>query len=246
MDKVSETRETQPQQEKRVIALGEVFSPFDPKTNSIEDTRIRNVTPSKSRTDSGLFIQGMLKIDEDLTIPIDISAIDMRKRGRIVVKKKYVLTPFNPGLGYNISPEDFIPKERGDKLKSLESEMNKGVDLLKVPLGLQLDSPDKAGDLNKFSPQIIQQLKRLRLFVSAGEMRLESIPLQGDLEFGYLGFYSFYPIDTGSLANPPIPYMIQKPHPETLWVHLPNDPEKLKQIRMQFVLENEKSREDTG
>lgn len=231
-------KEVQPQSE-RIISIGEVFSPFDAQTNNMENTRQR---PLIGR-DSGLFMRTTLVIDEDLSIPISISAVDMEERG-IAIKKKDVLTPFDPDLGYPVDSEDFILEERKSKLARLEQEIKKKIDLAKAPLGLQIESVDKEGRLKIFSPEISKQLKKLRVLVRAGDMRLEAEPsVSIDLEDGRLGFFFFYPVDTGPLADSLFPLTSgeKPPYPGPLWVNLPKDPEKLKQIKMQFILAEDRN-----
>ena len=237
IDNKQETTE-QPKPE-RIIALGEVFNPFDPERNKVEHAK-RRLSLGETITDYGLFMQGMLEINDNLTIPIDVSAIDLRKRFEGEIYKGTrgsFLTPFNPDLGYGISFEDFTPEGRADKLTRLKSELGKKIDLSINPLYLQVESANNVGETAKFPTQIIQLVRRLRLFVKAGEMQLESKPLHFGLKDGYLRFVHVYPADTGPLATPSRIFTTG----EDFWLNLPDDPEKLKQIRMQFVLAEEES-----
>lgn len=86
----------------------------------------------------------------------------------------------------------------------------------------------------KFSKENLELLRELRVLVRfGGRESFEARPWEMQLENGSLEFIHFYPQETGPL--PAEGHSVTQLN-EGFFLYLPNDFEKLKQIRVMFVL----------
>ena len=142
------------------------------------------------------------------------------------------ITPFNPEIGYQIDSEDLNQESRRKKtLRQLE-ELEKLIDYDQAfVLSIEcLDLEEKT---------LYEKLRVLVRFPS-GFYEAKSNTFYDD-NTGKpvaVAFGQFYPVDAG-----PLPGVFLESDRVLLgrkwsgfWIYLPNDLEKLKQIRMQFVL----------
>jgi len=227
MDNIPEREQSKSE---RVISLGEKFQPFDP----------RYLT--KNRFDSSI----ILNMGNRFKIPFKIDAI-------FIYEENYrgnVLLPFGPEEeSYPINSEDFDYDMRLKKLERMSEELDKFIDRDKNPIDFLLNARDY--ELNKLglnekhgaeylpSLEMLDLFKGLRFILDAPKARLEARPNSHFLKEGDVNFMTFYPVDSGPLADTPR----YEDREGGLVLSLPSDPEKLAQIWAKFVLAEEEPRE---
>lgn len=240
MDNIGETREAQPKPE-RIIVPNQEFAPFDPLSSrsyifdGYNGLRPINSLSSKIR----LAIR-------DKIIPLIITTLPFRG-----ARKLEMITPFDPELGYTITNEDMNREARSKKLIRLSSffrtREEEYIDFNKAPTALHVmtssfDLPpsrnlDKTKDGNYFGQEMLELLSGLRIQVFVSKLALEAKPNTSSLQHGEIFFNDYYPRDTG-----PLPPVIQCNN-QGFYIALPDDPEKLAQIGMKFVLVNKDQEE---
>jgi len=235
MDNIPEREQPKPE---RTVKLGEEFQLFDPK-----HVHIRNYDRFS------LFdYKFLLNIEDDFQLPFGVYAADIEEG--IENKKGDYLLPFGPrDDGYHIDPEDFNIETRREKLKRLQEELQKPLDLTKNPLWLLIDTNEEEltklglnkykGDNYEFPYKMLDLLKRLRITLKTPGGSFEAMPLPDYKRSGEVIFASFYPADFGPLAANRENF--SEPG-EGLNLGLPSDLEKLAQIRARFVLAEEEPR----
>lgn len=183
----------------RIISLGEEIHPFDPKEN-----------PDKN-------FNFILKIDNK-KFPIRIRT----ESGNL--PKDRSLTPFNPGLGYEIDSDDLTLKARTTKIQSIHApetfEENiasrldpsslyphkftnlliDSVGLIFHRHGLNEDIKERSG-IFKFPNETLGLLRRLRVIVKLPMETFEGRPSEFYLSRGELTSELFYIKEKGPLAT---------------------------------------------
>ena len=172
MDNITEREQLKPE---ITVNLGEEFQLFDPKR-----IHIRNYA-GFSLFDYKL----LLNIEDGFHPPFYVHAADIEEG--IENKKGDYLLPFGPrDDGYHIDPEDFNIETRREKLKRLQEELQKPLDLTKNPLWLLIDTDvdeltklglsKEKGDNYEFPDKMLDLLKRLRITLKTPEGRFEGTP----------------------------------------------------------------------
>lgn len=223
MDNISEREQPKPE---RVIHLGEEFHPFDPKyTIDVKPTDIKPTSIKQTGIKSSI----QLNL-EGKNFPIKITAIK-DKRNEFFNEWGNVMTPFDPGLGYQIDSDDLLSFEtRRQKTIRLKPKLTEHIDSEKTPYFFRINSRRTVKDTTDL-------LRRLRLHVFFPELRFEAaIPkslIEGGpiIEGGHIIedsplFYMFYPADTGPLPeaghtelNDQMPFLR-----EGFLLYVPSDP----------------------
>lgn len=211
----------EPQQpERRIIELGQKFHPFD---------------PAESKVDTRRFYMGMNAYDNLITLDIEDENLKINLNIYASPNRSLTvntITPFDPNDGYKVEKEDLSFDTRVKKLRQMES---KDVDFQKSPLVFSIRENFASSLRNEeagFRKETLNVLGRLRVQVRLERGSFEAGIWKTSLE-SVLGlwFKDFYPQDTGPLASDDSFYM-----QEGLLLHLTNDPEKLKQVEVRFVL----------
>ncbi|MBI2028753.1 MAG: hypothetical protein HYT07_04050 [Candidatus Levybacteria bacterium] len=248
MDNISEAKENQKLPERRVIRLNEDFHPFDHDVNLIVK---RTFSQRESPDFDALETRIELATENDLRIPIDmlLFSVSFWQHGHTVL-------PFDSEKGYRIDSDDFNLENRIAKLNRLgEEKLSKFMDFSKrhyelfvagnVPSLIENAIVKKvSGDRYRFPQEKLSLLGKLRLLLRLPDESFEAKPFEPSLTRGDLWFKDFYPTDSGPLSastdglqSPILQLIMQR---EGFNILLPDDPEKLKQIKMRFVLAEEK------
>lgn len=132
----------------------------------------------------------------------------------------------------NISGGILLRARQPQILLSIESHQR---DLDK--LGLIKKDPSYFYERYKFDQEVFDILKTLRLQLAFPKAVFEAKPTQKLLEYGQLSLQEFHPAEAGFLFadNTSLPgYRLSDP-----WLSLPDNPQKLQQIKAKFVLVDE-------
>ena len=219
----------QPKQE-RIISLGEEFHLFDPQY------KIQRQHSERFETDG--FVSTIILNVKDVKIPIDINALAS-------IEAPFSATPFDPEIGYQITPEDFTP-DRDKKIEGMYHQLEKAPLELYItsdPMRLNQEGLNKKiGEYqNQFSSDMLGLLNKLRILLIFPTGAFEAKPEFDDIARNLISFFEFYPVDSGHL------YSIFGEN-GTKWegvnLFLPSDPEKLAQIRARFVMVDEQPDEN--
>lgn len=224
MDNINEVREDRPKQE-RIIALNQEFHPFDPHEVTKFNYKGSTINGKDLSLIDGFASDILLTIEDDLKIPIRISA-DLTVSP--AVDSNVVLD--HQELGYHIDSGDLSVKTRREKIKQLRKEMGQ-LDYTKVPLSLVAEGTENLRGLSK---EALGILKRLRMIVYFPDSRYEGKPLENP--YGLLSpirFNDFYPLDTG-----PLPSEVGLMS-DSFSIHMPSDINQLQKIKTRFVLVEE-------
>jgi hypothetical protein len=150
-----------------------------------------------------------------------------------------IITPLNPDNGYKFTNDDLDPKKRFDKIKARRFDFLSNAESFFL---LEIHTPDGFKEKNKEITDAWKRIK-IQLFFPWGayEGRASNGSLTEDKNGGELDIESFYPSDTG-----PLPYDRHYLKVMDPFLHrgyflglpgLPEDREKLWQIKAKFVLE---------
>lgn len=163
-------------------------------------------------------------------------------------EQRTVLTPYNPGLGYTITQQDFDLEERIEKLKALPSinipiDMVFGVNI--HANGFALEQAGLKRRLGLLDPSLDAYCKGLYLILSipmsvATEdgkyidyaLELKSHAVHGPGPHPSIAFNTFYPTDTGPLPTAAYPVSVER---EGFFLALPNDENILRNVGAKFV-----------
>ena len=231
---LKESKETDPPV-RRIIYLDQPFFPFNPEESLVKRKKDYPVDIITSNID--------LVLNPVLKFPIDIqlaSGADSRIS---------IITPFDPELGYIVDSEDFEIKTRKAKVERITKEwLMKGEEELnfaKAPLRLSVETERSFTLKGKFpiplSKETIDLLGKIRLNVQFGAKgSFEARAWRHVLSSGALWFKEFYPQDALPLPEENARFSELN---EGFNLYLPNDPEKLENIRMLFALAPEEVQE---
>lgn len=217
---------------RRIIYLDQLFSPFNPGENLVK--RQKHYPFDIITTNIDLVLGSSLKFPIDIQLALDLA--DSRIS---------VITPFNPELGYIVDSEDLEIEARKAKVKRITREwVMKGkeeVDFAKAPFRLSVETESnftlKGTHAIPLAQETVDLLAKISLLVQLEEGgSFEARAWEPVLSSGSLWFKEFYPQD-----GPPLPVENERFSDinEGFSLYLPDDPEKLKQVRMQFVLVEE-------
>lgn len=250
-------KETSKSPEIKIVHFNEEFTPFL-LTKETEKMSRGELTTYYNSLTNGIPIG--LEIQDGIRIPFFIRASPANS------SKLWTITPFDPEEGYQIDKRDLTFEGRRNKLRALMSleENSKLVLLPKAPLWLEIYSKDRSNlikalceksggesEKDKIPQETLDLLKKIRMEASFPNGKFVSEPL---LDFPWkdplgldviLNFNSFYPEDTG-----PLPTTGHLPTADQydgtfladilcekgIAINLPDNPEKLGQIRMNFFL----------
>lgn len=243
MDNTGEIKESQ-QKPERIIVLGQEFYPFD---LSHINSRI-NKDRIPGRLTREFYSKIKLEVD-DLKIPIWFTT------NAKIGSKVWTITPFDPDVGSNITYEDLDLQSRLEKIRRLRKELAKeSFDSNRASSELKIAT--YADELNKnglnirqekpilrwnFPEEMLATLSRLRVKTSFPTMSLGAKISEISLNLGDIDFHPFYPLDTGPL--PVRKDIFDAGIMEGFSVFLPDDPEKLSQMRTRFILVEERPEE---
>lgn len=180
---------------------------------------------------------------EGVKVPLDLYTVGAE------CPRVNAFTPFNPELGYQIDSDDLQLETRIKKLQRADREQR--IDFSKAPIfihigtdsfylhkhGLNTKLKDPLLHLYKFPKEMLDSLRRLRVLVFFPTQHFEARPEEIQLGWGGISFDDFYPIDLGPLPTAkPEAFLGRLKLREGLKLFVPSDFEKLKQIRVKFVL----------
>jgi hypothetical protein len=251
-----ETPESEPQKNiEQSVVPGEELHPFDrfEIRKSVVDGREIHTYHSRvlvTDIDSELFDK----------LPFQINTLNSRQyRGDAIV-------PFKPKEGYQVTRDDFQTESRLRKYEQMRDFYKEFIDFSEAPIYLEviifksrlteLGLIEGNFPYREIKPQTLSELNRMRLHVffpqseagidredpkfypvSAYEGRPSQLSFQSTGDFQ---IHKFYPLDTGPLASTDFPNETN----DGLSLYLPDDPEKLKLIKVRFVrVEEEKNSE---
>ena len=223
-----------------IVHLGQRFPLVSDKTEKLRDSGVRDARGMFEL----VYRTSVLLQVEDRQVPFQVELFPSR------FEVAQTFTPLNPGVGYEITNEDFDPAQRIEKLVAnmdrYQRWIEKDKELLQFAVS-GLDNPPKPDPLHH------EKYLRFVLIVPGGGFIGFPIESEGiDLHFG-----SFYPIDTprpAELSSPSgeIPAMVElkrkygEDSPEYQFIGfinswydlaLPDDPEPLKTATGTFVLD---------
>lgn len=189
----------------------------------------------------------LLDVEQAAKVPINFITWPAQR-----TEKRSILAPFNFKEGTTVTIEDLILEKRIKKFN--RRSLRRYIDLSKIPFvlgaetngttlykaGIAEREEDRFVPPQKIKPEYLSTFRNLFLQLHFPHISVESRADREALQFSnaLLGFYDFYPLDTG-----PLPFIKEERFytgvREGYSIGLPDNLDKLAQIEGEFILREE-------